>query len=444
MEILPTGRALLADLYELTMGQAYLDAGLAGRPATFSLTYRTLPEGWRYLVAAGLDDALAYLEELAFAEDDLTYLERTGIFRGDFLEHLRGLRFTGLVRALPEGTFVFPGEPLLEVTAPAVEAQLVESYLLNRIHLASLIASKAARCVEAAPGRTLVDFALRRAHGEDAALAVARSSYLAGFAATSNVLAGKRFGIPVAGTMAHSYVEAFADELESFRAFARSFPDGTTLLVDTYDTLGGARHAAQVGRELAAAGHHLRAVRLDSGDLAELAKGVRAILDEAGLPEVEIFASGNLDEHELAGLLAAGAPIGGFGVGSRMGTSADAPFLDMVYKLVEFDGRPVLKLSKGKATLPGAKQVWRVAGTRGRAHDVLGLAGEAGPEGGEPLLREVMRAGRRTFAETLEQARARCALERKKWTTLPLEVRTSGRLAALRDQVAAEALARLG
>lgn len=439
-QLLPSG--LLVDLYELTMGASYVAEGVSEREATFSLFFRTLPPGWGYALAAGLEDALVYLEELRFSEDDLAYLERTRLFPGRFLERLRAFRFSGSVRALPEGTAVFPDEPLLEVSAPLVEAQLAETMVLNRVHLQTVIASKAARSVDAAGGRTLVDFALRRTHGGEAGLKVARASWLAGFDATSNVLAGKLYGIPIAGTMAHSYVESFADELEAFRAFARAYPDGAILLVDTYDTLAGARHAVVVARELAASGYRLRGVRLDSGDLLELSKAVRLILDEAGCEDVLVFASGGLDEHEIARLLAAGAPIGGFGVGSKLGVSADAPFLDMAYKLVELDGRPVLKLSTGKATLPGRKQVWRVRRDGAAAHDVVGLAdGEAE---GEPLLREVMRDGRATWSEPLAESRERARRERE---SLPgavrsldaarYEVRIDPALAAFRDRVAA-------
>lgn len=431
--------ALLVDLYELTMAQSYLDEGLHERPATFSLFVRTLPEGWDYFVAAGLDDVLGYLETLAFGEDDLAYLEGTGLFTPVLLDYLRGLRFRGDVRALPEGTLFFPNEPVLELTAPTIEAQLVETFLLNQIHYQSLVASKAARSVDVAQGRLLVDFGLRRTHGTDAGVKAARSSYLAGFDSTSNVLAGKRYGIPIAGTMAHSYIQAFADELAAFRAFARSYPDGTTLLVDTYDTLEGTRRAAAVAKELAAQGHHLRAVRLDSGDFLDLSRRVRAILDEEGFEDISIFASGGLDEVDIERLLAAGAPIGGFGIGSRLGTSADAPYLDMAYKLVEFDGRPVLKLSKGKATLPGPKQVWRVVEDGEAAFDVLGREHEAAPEGGEPLLRPVMAGGRRTFRESLAEARERCGRERSRLRGRPYEVGLSAELLALRDRVAAEA-----
>jgi nicotinate phosphoribosyltransferase len=394
------------------MAQSYLAEGMHERPATFSLFARRLPAGWGYMVAAGLADVLAYLEAFRFGEDDLSFLRRTGIFAASFLEHLRGVRFTGEVRAMPEGTPFLADEPVLEVAAPVLEAQLVETSVLNQVHLQSLITSKAVRCVEAAAGRRLIDFALRRAHGTEAGLKVARSTYLAGFDSTSNVAAGGAYGIPLAGTMAHSYVQAFTDETEAFRAFARTFPGACVLLIDTYDTLEGARRAAVVGREMAAAGHALLAVRLDSGDLADLAPRVRVILDEAGLPDVDLFASGGLDEHEVARLVAAGAPIGGFGVGSAVGVAADHPVLDMAYKMVAFDGRPVLKLSQGKATWPGAKQVFRAAAGDLRQPDVIALADEPTPEGFEGLLVPAMEGGRRVHQDGLEEARARCSAAR--------------------------------
>jgi len=425
------------------MGESYVAEGIAEQEATFSLFFRELPAGWGYALAAGLEGALRYLESLSFSDEDLASLESTGLFRAPFLERLRGFRFRGTVRAMPEGTAVFPGEPLLEVTAPLLEAQVVETMIVNEVHLQTLVASKAARCVEAAEGRLLVDFALRRTHGGEAGMAVARASYLAGFDATSNVLAGQLLGIPIAGTMAHSYIESFAGELEAFRAFARSYPDDAILLVDTYDTLEGVRRAAVVGRELAASGHRLRGVRLDSGDLEELSRGARAILDEAGLADAVVLASGGLDEREIARLLGAGAPIGGFGVGTKLGVSADAPFLDMAYKLVEVAGRPVLKLSPGKATLPGRKQVWR-AGGGAAAHDVLGLEGGRGE--GRPLLREVMRDGRATWSESLADVRERARAEREALPAVQraldaarYEVRVDAELAALRASLAGEA-----
>ena len=403
--------ALLLDLYELTMAQSYVERGMADRPATFSLFARDLPPDWGFFLAAGLDDVLAYLERLSFSPEDLDYLETTRLFTSAFLKFLGGLRFTGAVRALPEGTVFFPQEPLLEVTAPLVEAQLVETVVLNQAHFQRVIASKAARCVLAARGRRLVDFGLRRTHGSDAGLKVARSAYLAGFDATSNVLAGQCYGIPIAGTMAHSYIQAFPDELSAFRAYAQIYPDSCVLLVDTYDTLVGARRAAVVGQELATAGHRLRGVRLDSGNLADLSFPVRRILDEAGFHDATIFASGGLDEHAIAAAVARGAPIDAFGVGSRLGTSADAPYLDMAYKMVAYAGRPVLKLSTGKATWPDAKQIWRRAVGDGQCQDYIGLADEPGPNGGQPLLVEAMRGGRRLHQTCLAEVRRRAQRE---------------------------------
>jgi nicotinate phosphoribosyltransferase len=439
------GRGLLVDLYQLTMGESYVAEGISELEATFSLFFRTLPDGWGYALAAGLEDALVYLEELRFSDDDLGYLEQTGLFGAPFLERLRAFRFSGSVSALPEGTAVFPAEPLLELTAPLVEAQIAETMVLNEVHLQTVIASKAARSVDAADGRLLVDFALRRTHGGEAGLKVARASYLAGFDSTSNVLAGKRYAIPIAGTMAHSYVESFESELDAFRAYARAYPDSAILLVDTYDTHEGTRRAVTIARELAAEGHRLRGVRLDSGDLVALSHKAREILDQAALEDAMVFASGGLDEHSIAELLAAGAPIGGFGVGSKMGASADAPFLDMAYKLVELDGRPVLKLSTGKATLPGRKQVWRVREGGIALHDVLGLDGSPGR--GAALLREVMRDGRTTWSEPLEESRDRARRERESLPDAvraldgaPYEVRVDPELEALRDRLAADAL----
>lgn len=396
------------DLYELTMAQSYLDHGMDG-PATFSLFARHLPPDRGYLVVAGLEDVLAYLAGLAFSADDLGYLESTGLFTAQLLDLLAGLRFSGSVRAMPEGTMCFANEPLLEIAAPIIEAQIVETMVLNEVQLQTMIASKAARCVVAAENRRLVDFALRRTHGEAAGLRAARASYLAGFSATSNVLAGKRYGIPVAGTMAHSYIQSFPHEIDAFRAYASSYPDAAVLLLDTYDTLEGARRAAQVGIEMREQGRRLRGVRLDSGDLALLSAQVRRLLDEAGLVDTIVFVSGNLDEYTIERAVRAGAPIDGFGVGTRMGVSADAPYLEVAYKLVEYDGRPTLKLSADKASMPGPKQVWRVEEAGQPREDYLGLAAEAGAPEGRPLLLEVMVGGRRVRADTLEQARARCA-----------------------------------
>jgi nicotinate phosphoribosyltransferase len=403
---------LLVDLYELTMGESYLAEGLDERPATFQLFCRTLPHGFGYLIAAGIDDALDHLAGLRFEGDDLASLETSGLFSGPFLDRLGALRFSCDVRAMPEGTVFFPDEPVLEVTGPLLEAQLVETAIVNLVHFQSLIASRAARCVDAAAGRRLVEFGLRRTHGLDTGLRVARASYLAGFDATSDVLAGNEFGIPLAGTMAHSYIEAFDDETAAFEAYTRSYPVGTTLLIDTYDTVEGARRAAVVAADLAARGGRLGGVRLDSGDLNELSRRVRAVLDEAGLPDVTIFASGNLDEHSIAELVASGAPIDAFGVGTRLAVSDGATYFDLVYKLVDFDGRPVLKLSSEKATLPGSKQVWRRTDGGFLTGDVVTLAGEAPPESAEPLLEPAMVGGRRLGAGSLQAARGRAASQR--------------------------------
>lgn len=399
---------LFTDLYELTMAAGYLAHEVTG-PATFSVYVRGagLPRG--FLVAAGLAPMLAELADFRFRPDDVDYLGRTGLFPRAFLDHLPRVRFGGTVRALPEGTVFFPDEPLLEVTAPILEAQLLETYVLNTLGLHTMLASKAARCVLAAGGRPLVDFALRRTQGQDAGMAFARACHIVGFTATSNVLAGKRFGIPVSGTMAHSFVTAFADEEAAFRAYAEVFPDTSVFLVDTYDTVAGARIAARVGRDMAARGHRLQGVRLDSGDMVALSRQVRAILDQAGLNGTKIFASSGFDEFKIADALAAGAAIDAFGVGTKAGVSADMPFLDIVYKMVAFQGRPIHKRSPGKETLGGEKQVFRHTKGTGRfVGDVLGTADEH-VEGALPLLESVMRHGRLCMSPPpLEEIRERC------------------------------------
>jgi nicotinate phosphoribosyltransferase len=382
---------LCADLYELRMAASYLRRGMAG-PATFSLFVRELPAERGFLVAAGLADALAFLTDFGFDGDELDYLHTALGLPADAVQALDGLRFTGDVWAVPEGRIVFAGEPLLEVTAPIAQAQLVETALLNHVTYQTAIASKAARCRLAAGGAQLVDFAFRRTHGLAAAGAVARASAIAGFTGTSNVAAARRYGLQPSGTMAHSFVEAFGDERAAFAAFAADYPVGAVFLVDTYDTVTGVRTAIQVAR----ASHLSRpiGVRLDSGDLGALAVAARRLLDDAGLPEARIVASGGLDEYAIADLAAAGAPIDAYGVGTKMGVSADAPSLDSAYKLVAYGNRPVMKLSTAKATLPGAKQVFRRAGTTG--HDVIGLRTEPVPVGHSPLLRPVMTGGKPT------------------------------------------------
>ena len=401
------GSALLTDLYELNMAASYLRRGMTG-PATFSLFVRRLPEGWGFLVACGLEGCLEFLESLAFSKEDLAYLREDLGFPKETLSAFRGLRFTGEVRAIPEGTPVFPDEPLLEVTAPLPEAQLVETYLLNQMTYQTAVASKAARCRIAAPDKQMVDFAFRRVHGVEASIGVARAGAIVGFEATSNVHAARSLGLQPTGTMAHSYIEAFPSEIEAFRAYGEDFPGPVTLLVDTYDTARGVEKAVRVAHELRDRGGELVAIRLDSGDLETLSRLARKVLDEAGLEGVQILASGTLDEHKIARLEAAGAPIDAYGVGTRIGVSADAPYLDSVYKLVEFDGQPVAKLSAEKRTLPGPKQVWR---TREMTGDVIGLREEIGPPGADPLLEPVMSSGERVGPQALAEARSRFAAE---------------------------------
>jgi nicotinate phosphoribosyltransferase len=393
---------LVTDLYELTMAAAYQASGIE-HEATFELSVRHLPRERRFLVAAGLDDALAGLEDLRFTPDDLCYLAGLDMLPARFLDCLADLRFTGDVWAVPEGEVVFAGEPLVRVTAPVIEAQIVETYLLNRIASQTMLASKAARVAIACGDRRFVDFSARRDHGVDAAMAAARSAWIAGSAGTSLVAAGKRWGIPVSGTMAHSFVMAFDDERDAFRAYARCFPRGVVLLIDTYDTVEGARRAVEVAQDLADEGISLMGVRLDSGDLLALSREVRAVLDDAGLHDVDIMASGDLDENRIHALRSAGAELDAFGVGTQLGTSADAPSLGAVYKLVEDADGPKMKLATGKVTLPGRKQVWRLDD-----RDVVGLHDES-VTGGRPLLVEVMRAGRRTGPpEELDAIRDRC------------------------------------
>jgi len=367
---------LLTDLYELTMAASYFENAMDDS-ATFSLFIRKFPPDRAYFVAAGLQDFLDFAANFHFSDSDLAYLKGTGTFSDDFLDYLKDMRFTGTIRALAEGEIFFENEPILEVTAPIVEAQILETFAINTINLQSMIATKASRCIHAASGRQLVDFSLRRTHGIDAGLKAARSSYIAGFVATSNVLAGKLYGIPITGTMAHSYISSFGDELEAYRAYARSFPDKTILLIDTYDTVAGAQKATVVGQEMANEGHKLLGVRLDSGDMVQLSRQVRKILDDAGLDDTEVFASSSFDEYKIAKTITGGAMIDAFGVGTKMGVSSDAPYFDMVYKLVQYGERPIMKLSTGKVNLPGEKQIFRKTDPQGRfSEDVIGTRDE--------------------------------------------------------------------
>jgi nicotinate phosphoribosyltransferase len=403
----PRASPLLTDLYQLNMLQAYLERGFTDR-AVFEFFVRNLPPRRAFLIAAGLEQALQFLEGLRFSPDELEWLAASRRFAAGFIAYLEGLRFAGDVHAMPEGTPFFANEPILRVTAPLPVAQLVETRLINLLHFETLIASKAARFVLAAPGRQLVDFGLRRAHGAEAGLLAARASYIAGFAGSATMLAGAEYGIPIYGTMAHSFVQAHDDEAAAFLDFARSRPENPVLLIDTYDTEAAAQTVVELAPVLAREGIAVGGVRLDSGDLADLAAKVRRILDRGGLAGVKIFASGGLDEDEVARMLGAGAPIDGFGVGTNLTTSADAPALDCAYKLQEYAGLARRKRSTGKATWPGRKQVWRRFDADGRmAGDTLGLESDTETPG-TPLIRPAMRAGKRLAPpETLEQMRTR-------------------------------------
>jgi nicotinate phosphoribosyltransferase len=410
--------ALFTDLYELTMAQAYWAEGMH-QPAVFELAFRSLPPNRNYIVAAGLADVVEYLEGFRFTPDEIAHLRRLGGFQEDFLAWLEQLRFTGEVWAVPEGTLVFPDQPLVQVIAPVIQAQLAETYILNQVHLQSVAATKALRVVTAAAGRPVVDFGSRRAHGTDAALKVARATWLAGGAGTSNVLAGRMYGIPVFGTMAHSYIQAHQGDREAFENFTALYP-GTTLLVDTYDTLAGVREVIGLKRRLGAK-FQVRAIRLDSGDLGALAFQARKMLDQAGLRDVGIFASSGLDEYQVQALVAQGAPIDAFGVGTKMAVAADAPDLDMAYKLVEYAGRGRIKLSSRKLLYPGRKQVFRKLENGRMVSDTVGRFDQRLP--GEPLLEPLLAAmpgpGRRARVR-LEDSRERC---RRELERLPEELR---------------------
>jgi nicotinate phosphoribosyltransferase len=391
--------SLFTDFYELTMCAAYFD-NKNFEPATFDLFIRRLPENRSYFLFTGLEQILLYLQNIKFTEQHLAYLKRQG-FNQQFLDYLRSFKFTGDVWAVPEGTIAFPNEPLVRVTAPIIEAQVVETFMLNTVNLQTTISTKASRVIQAAKGKTVIEFGLRREQGIDAGMKVARSSYIAGCKGTSNVLAGMVYDIPVFGTMAHSFIMSYPKELDAFRAFAKTFPDKSTLLIDTYDDVAGAEKAVVVAKDLEAKGFRLGGVRLDSGDLAEISRKVRKILDDNGLGYVNIFVSGDLDEFRIAELLSKGAKIDSFGVGTKMGTSSDRPYLDVIYKLCEtltaqdvFS--PIMKLSTDKLTLPGRKQVYRYKDSEGRyVQDVIALADER--VDAEPLLVKVMSEGKLTY-----------------------------------------------
>jgi nicotinate phosphoribosyltransferase len=382
--------ALLTDFYELTMLQAYFSRGM-DETAVFEFFVRRLPDSRNFLVAAGLAQVIDYLTRLRFDADELAWLRASGKFDPAFIESLQEFRFTGDVDALPEGTIFFADEPAIRITAPLREAQFVESRVMNLLHYQTLVASKAARVVSAAQGKRLIDFGLRRAHGAEAALLSARASYIAGFDGTATTCAGPLFDIPLFGTMAHSFVQAHDHETDAFATFARAFPENTTLLIDTYDTEAGAQQVVRLAHWLREEEDiRIKAVRIDSGDLGATAQRVRHILDAGDCRDIGIFASGNLDEYAVQSLLEQGAPIDGFGVGTRMNTSSDAPYLDCGYKLVEYAGLPCRKRSTGKATWAGCKQVYRrydahgvmVGDTLTLQHDVLR---------GEALMQPVIR-----------------------------------------------------
>ena len=411
--------ALLTDLYQLTMLKGYFDRGM-NETAVFEFFVRRLPKQRNFLVAAGLEQALAFLENFKFSEEDLRWLADNQNFPESFLNFLRQLRFNGDVEALPEGTVFFAHEPVIRITAPLPIAQYVETHLINILQFQIMVASKAAQCVLAAPGKALVEFGLRRAHGETAGLMASRASYVAGFAGTSNVLAGKKFGIPLSGTMAHSFIQAHVSEEKAFEDFAISNPNNVTFLIDTYDTVEAARKVVKLAPKLQARGIKIKAVRLDSGDLGALAESVRQVLEEGGLKEVKILASGNVNEEVLRELIAANAPIDGFGIGTRLVTCSDAPYLECAYKLMEYEGRHVRKYSEGKITWPGRKQVFRNFGPDEKMlGDTLGL--ETEKCAGTPLLVPCIRAGKRVLpAGNLNEFRDRAL---KQYESLPRELR---------------------
>ena len=406
----PLASPLSTDLYELNMVQAYLDRGEQAE-AVFEFFIRRLPARRNFLLAAGLETVLDYLETLRFTPQHIAWLKQTGRFKPNLLDYLASFRFTGDVHAMPEGTVCFPNEPLLRITAPLPVAQLVESRIINILHFQTLIASKAARMVLAARGKSLADFGLRSAHGAEAGLLAARASYIAGFSGAANVEAGERFAIPVVGTMAHSFVQIHDDESAAFENFARSRPDGVIFLIDTFNTEAGARKVVALAPGLRSEGVNIRGVRIDSGDMIAMSGKVRRILDAGGLKDVIILVSGGVDEDFIAKVVELEAPIDGFGVGSSLDSSTDAPTLDCAYKLQEYRGKPKRKLSEGKVTWPGRKQVWRKRSAEGRiSGDVVAL--ESAPREGESLIVPVMKSGARLrAAPTLDEIRSRAAAE---------------------------------
>ncbi len=445
MEIRQSSLCLATDLYEFTMAASYFKLNL-NKKATFSLFMRKPPADRSFFISAGLYEALSILESFSFSKEELLYLKSLKMFPEDFLEFLRTFHFEGDVWALPEGTIFFPNEPVLEVTAPLIQAQLVETLIINAINLETMISSKAARCVLAAKNKAVIDFSARRTQGIEAGLKVARSSYIAGFVATSNCLAGKMFGIPVTGTMAHSFVESFDKEEDAFRAFCKLFPNNSVFLVDTYDTIKGTHSAIKVAKEMEKKGKKLIGIRIDSGDLVEMSKKARKLLDEAGLKYVKIFVSGGLDEYKINQLIKEDSPIDAFGVGTKMGVSADAPYLNTVYKMVEIGDRAVAKLSPKKVTWSGKKQIYRCLDEKGFIkRDILGLRDEK-VKGAIPLLIPVMEKGKIVHQENLNTIKARASSELESLPnefkdiekTPNMEVKPSRGLRELQQQVLKE------
>ena len=414
--------------------------------AAFEFSVRILPENRSFLLNAGLESVVRHLEDVRITEAEFEDMDRSGRYSSEVMNYLRAFRFTGDVWAMPEGTIFFAGEPVIRIVAPLPQAQLLETRIINLLHIQILLASKAVRCVLAAKGRAnLIDFGVRRAHGAEAGIFAARASYVAGFAGTSTVLAEPLYGIPVFGTMAHSFIEAHGDEHTAFLDFARANPGAVTLLIDTYDTLRGAVRAVDTARKLEKEGIKVGGVRLDSGDIATLSKKVRKILDEAGLRDVRIFASGNMDEYSVRDLLAQGAPIDGFGIGTKLDTSADAPYLDCAYKLMEYGGKARFKKSEGKETWPGRKQVYRSFRDGIMTEDCIALETDAAE--GIPLLQPVMAGGKRVCdLPDLAEIRSRVERELKSLpaylrglepsTRYPVQIAPA--LQALRDNAAAE------
>lgn len=435
-----SNKTMLTDLYQITMNAAYHDNNKDDM-ATFDLFVRKLPEDWEYFIVAGIEEAIDYATNIKFEQSDIEYLASQNLFKKEYLEFLKDFKFEGDIYAIKEGTPIAPNTPILRVTAKRTQSQFLETTLLNIINYQTMIASKASRIVNAAQGKNIVDFGLRRAQGEDAAMKGARAAYIAGAVGTSNVAAGKEYGVPISGTHAHSYVMSYPTELEAFRSYVKTFPDHSTLLIDTYDTLQGARNAAIVAKELEEHGHKLKAVRLDSGDLIGDSEKVREILDSEGLNYVKIIATNDLNEYKIAEHLAKGAKIDAYGVGTEMITAKPVAAISGVYKIVEDTDGAKIKLSEGKKTYPGIKQVYRVETEKGYDHDVLTLDGESTTL--KPLLEKVVENGYRLMPKRdLKEIREYCLNEiaklpehAKRLHANPYELKISAKLEGLVDEL---------